>query len=203
MSAEVQQRIFEPFFTTKEVGKGTGLGLSTVMTLVKSHGGFVEVESRVGLGSKFSIFLPAERSHSETPASMKHEPPGGNGELLLVVDDESGIREILKTTLEAHDYNVLLAEEGTQALAHYAAQRERIALVITDLAMPVMDGYATIRALRKINPDVKLIAVSGLSESGAKLHATFRSDGITTPAKPYSPDRLLDAIHAALHAGKT
>jgi CheY-like chemotaxis protein len=197
MSAEVQQRIFEPFFTTKPVGKGTGLGLSTVMTLVQAHGGFVKVASEVGKGTCFKIFLPAECTQITESASTIKQPPDGHGELLLVVEDESAIREMVKTTLEAHDYEVLLAQEGTEALALYAPQWEKIALVITDIAMPVLDGHATIRALRKMNPEVKVIAVSGLMDPG-KLDPSC--EGSTTVlTKPYTPETLLNMIQAVLH----
>jgi two-component system, cell cycle sensor histidine kinase and response regulator CckA len=197
MSAEVRRKIFEPFFTTKEVGKGTGLGLSTVMTLVKAHKGFVEVESEVGAGTRFKILLPADRAKNPQAGAAAKDPPGGNGELLLVIDDESAIREILKTTLQVHDYDVLLAENGTDALAIYETHREKIALVITDIAMPGLDGHATIRELRKMNQKVKWIAVSGLME--ADELEKLSDGGATVLAKPYSPEELLETIHNVLH----
>jgi two-component system cell cycle sensor histidine kinase/response regulator CckA len=197
MPPEVKQKVFEPFFTTKEVGKGTGLGLSTVMSLVKAHGGFVELESQVGVGTRFKIFLPAESVQAVEPALASNALPNGDGELLLVVDDESAIREMLKTALEAHGYSVLLADEGTEALALYAAHREKVALVITDIAMPILDGHATIRALRKMNPGVKVIAASGLLEPN-ELEQLSKSGAIVL-AKPYSPDKLLNTVFTALH----
>jgi PAS domain S-box-containing protein len=198
MPPELVGKVFEPFFTTKEAGKGTGLGLSTVKQLVEAHCGFIELHSEAGAGARFNIFLPADTSEKDETAVSVAEPPSGNGELLLVVEDESAIREIVKSTLEAHNYDVLLAEEGTEAIALYAARRNKIALVITDLAMPVMDGRATIRALRKMNPDVKLIAVSGLMDAGA-LAQMAEITGTKVLSKPYSPRKLLTAIHEAIH----
>jgi PAS domain S-box-containing protein len=198
MPPEVQRRIFEPFFTTKEVGKGTGLGLSTVMTLVKSHGGFVEVQSEVGAGTQFKIHLPADRAQIAESAREMKEAPNGHGELILVADDESAIREILKNTLEAHEFEVLLAEDGAEALAIYATHREKIALVITDLAMPVLDGYATIKALRKMNPEVKWIAVSGLTEPNEREQLPAGGGAIL--GKPYSQEKLLTTVHKILHS---
>jgi PAS domain S-box-containing protein len=197
MTPEVKKRIFEPFFTTKGAGKGTGLGLSTVMTLVKGHGGVVEVESEVGVGTKFKILLPAEKAQTAEAGSANSGLPDGRGELLLVVDDESAIREILKTTLEAHNYDVLLAEEGTEALALYAANRERVALVLTDLSMPVLDGHSTIRALKKMNPGVKLIAASGALEPDRLEHISREVGAFL--AKPFSPDQLLNTVYNVLN----
>jgi PAS domain S-box-containing protein len=197
MPPEIQQRIFEPFFTTKEVGKGTGLGLSTVLTIVKAHSGIIKLDTAVGKGTKFKIYLPAERAPAAEVAAPASELPAGHGELLLVIDDESSIREILKTTLEAHDYDVLLAAEGTEALALYASNQEKVALVLTDLAMPVLDGHATIRALRKMNPNVKLIAASGFLDPDKQEQLRGQVAAFLT--KPFSPDKLLRTIHGVLN----
>jgi PAS domain S-box-containing protein len=196
MSPEVQAKIFEPFFTTKEIGKGTGLGLSTVMSLVKAHGGEIKAESQEGVGTRFRIHLPAEHAESSETAMVKRTPPMGHGELLLVIDDESAIREIIKTTLEASGYDVRLARDGSEGIALYAAMRERIALVLTDIAMPGMDGSATIRGLKKINPAVKVIALTGLMEP-ARLEQ-FSAEGIVLLAKPVSSDKLLVTIDEVL-----
>src|SRR5581483_3975240 len=161
--AEIREKIFEPFFTTKEVGSGTGLGLSTTLGIVKSHGGFINLYTEPGKGTCFKIYLPASADlgppQSTRPASP--ELPRGNGELVLVVDDEEPVREITRRTLEKYNYLVLVATNGAEAIAQYAKRSPEIAVVITDMAMPVMDGHATVHALRTINPDVKIIGCSG------------------------------------------
>jgi PAS domain S-box-containing protein len=159
-------KIFEPFFTTKEQGKGTGLGLSTAMAIVKSHGGFVDVYSEPGRGTKFRLSFPAiETGLLEQPVEVAPQLPRGHGELVLVVDDEEGIREVTRGTLQAFGYSVLTANDGTEAVVIFAQNKEQIKVVLTDMMMPFMDGTATIRALRKIDPQVKIIASSGLTDS--------------------------------------
>ena len=194
MTREVQQRIFDPFFTTKEVGKGTGLGLSTALTIVKSHGGFINVYSEPGKGSKFSIYLPvAEADSSPEIESQAPFLPKGNGEVVLVVDDEENIREITRATLEKFDYQVLTAIDGTDAVATYAQRAGDISVVLTDIAMPYMDGVAMIRALKKINPEVKTIAMSGLMspEHTAELSDLHVKSVLS---KPFTAEDLLVAV---------
>jgi signal transduction histidine kinase/ActR/RegA family two-component response regulator len=197
MSPEIQRKIFEPFFTTKEIGKGTGLGLSTVMSLVKAHGGRLEVHSEVGLGTRFKVFLPAVPEKQCAPPPSEKKSQGGKGELLLIVDDESAIREIVKTTLEAYDYNVLVAKNGRDALAVYAEWERDIALVITDIAMPELDGFGMIRELRSAKPEVKVIAMTALCDQ-EKLDQLGR-DGVIVLSKPVSSEQLLKSIHQVLH----
>jgi len=196
MAPQVIDKIFEPFFTTKEPGKGTGLGLSTALGIVKGHGGFINVYSEVGGGTQFKIYLPA----SETPFTIQAEPspflPLGRGELILVVDDEVAIREITRGTLEAYGYRALTAADGTEAVALYAQHRDEIRLVLTDLMMPYMDGPATIRALRKLNPLVKIIASSGLAEN-AKLGEVNGAVKRFLP-KPYTAQKLLVTLSELL-----
>ncbi len=197
MSPETMEKIFDPFFTTKEVGKGTGLGLATVIGIVKSHGGVLTLQSQVGSGTTFSVFLPASPDAAVAKKETEAAVAGGHGELVLVVDDEAPIREALVGTLAAHGYRAYTAEDGTDALALYFQRRDEIAVVLTDLAMGQMDGVALVRALRKIDPAVRVIASSGhfqkenmavLSGLGVKVFLE----------KPYTADRLLRALRAVL-----
>lgn len=197
ISPEIVERIFEPFFTTKELGKGTGLGLSTVMGIIKSHGGFITVYSEMGRGTEFKVYLPAVEAMEalEVPDA---ELPLGHGELVLVVDDEAAIREITKTSLETYNYKAITASDGIEAIALYAEHRDQISLVLTDMLMPSMDGATTIRTLQKINPDVKIIAVSGLASTDKQTAAI--SAGVKTfLSKPYTAKELLTTINRVLN----
>ena len=198
MSAEIQSRIFEPFFTTKDMSKGTGLGLSTALTIVKSHGGFINVYSEVHKGSQFSLYLPALESPNAAEAStLQTDLPLGNGELILVVDDEESIREITRGTLETFGYKVLTAGDGTEALACYADRKNDIAVVLTDMVMPFMDGPATIRALKKMNSQVKIIAASGFTAGNKAGEGPLEGVNIFL-SKPYTAEKLLKALAQVL-----
>lgn len=199
---EVIDRIFEPFFTTKELGKGTGLGLSTVMGIIKSHGGFVNVQSEIGKGTQFNIYLPVPASIT---ASEVHDEgynlPKGHGELILVVDDEDAIREITRTSLEAYGYRVLTASDGIEAIALYAQHKHEIRLVLLDMMMPSMDGPTTIRTLQKINPEVKIIAVSGLVSNNKITELLGKGSNVKTfLPKPYTSNELLKNLQVVLSA---
>lgn len=196
MPPEIVERIFEPFFTTKELGQGTGLGLSTVMGIVKGHGGFVNVYSQVGRGTKFKVYLPAVETIEKQRSPLLELPPG-QGELILVVDDEAAIRETTKTSLETYNYRVLTASDGIEAIAAYVQHRTQISLVLLDLMMPSMDGFITIRTLHKLNRQVKIIATSGLA-SNAQVAATLTSGVKTFLSKPYTARELLKSIHELL-----
>jgi two-component system cell cycle sensor histidine kinase/response regulator CckA len=201
MSPEVVERIFEPFFTTKGIGKGTGLGLSTALTIVRSHGGFANVYSEPRKGAQFAIYLPAIESavRSERVELKRLDLPVGRGELILVVDDEEAIRQITKGTLETFNYHVITASDGTEAVALYAQHREEVAAVLTDMMMPFMDGPATIRALQKMNPKVRIIAASGLGASDKAAEAA--SVGVHTfLPKPFTAERLLKALAEVLQS---
>ena len=193
----VINKIFEPFFTTKDQSKGTGLGLSTVLGIVKGHSGFINVYSEVGKGTQFRIYLPAAEAGEIQQVESPKELPSGHGELILVVDDEAAIREITKGTLEAYGYKVLTAGDGTEAVAIYAEHRDDISLVLTDMMMPYMDGPATIRALQRMNPGIRIIAATGLS-ANAKM---TESDALKVQkflVKPYTAESLLFAVAEVL-----
>jgi CheY-like chemotaxis protein len=197
ISADVIDRIFEPFFTTKELGKGTGLGLSTVLGIIKNHGGFINVYSEEGRGSKFKIYLPAQEV-TETKQEVQPELPQGNGELILIIDDEVAICDITKTSLENYNYKAITARDGVEGIALYAEQQKDISLVLTDMLMPSMDGITTIRTLKKINPNVKIIAISGLASSD-KVNSAYDMGVKAFLTKPYTANQILQIIKVALH----
>jgi CheY-like chemotaxis protein len=196
---ELLDRIFEPFFTTKELGKGTGIGLSTVNGIIKNHGGFINVYSQVGRGTQFKVYLPAVQG-TETQQAEDLELPLGHGELILVVDDEVAIREITKTLLETYNYNVITASDGLDAIALYAQHKDEISVVLMDMMMPSMDGSRSIHVLKKFNPLVKIIAVSGLTSSD-KVSVAMDSGVKAFLSKPYTAQQLLKTLHSVLSVG--
>ena len=198
---EVIDKVFDPFFTTKEVGRGTGLGLSTVIGIVKSHGGFMSVYSEVGRGTNFKVYLPARIG---APGTLEDSEPTivplAKGELLLIVDDEKSILQVARELLEGHGYQVLTAGDAPEALAIFAQRKDEIDLVLTDLAMPLMDGISLIRTLRKMKPDVCVIASTGhgsLERSGHDLPSLHVRACLT---KPYNKEMLLTTLHETLNA---
>lgn len=200
ISPETMEKIFDPFFTTKEVGKGTGLGLATVIGIVKSHGGFLTVQSEVGVGTTFSVFLPASQEKSGDAAKEEEPIARGNGELVLVVDDEPPIREALVRTLTANNFRVFTAEDGSDALALYFQRRSEISLVITDISMGQMDGVQLVRSLRKVDPNVRVIVSSGHMQKENVV--VLEGLGVKSFLdKPYTAEKLLRSVQRALHAG--
>jgi two-component system cell cycle sensor histidine kinase/response regulator CckA len=200
ISPEVMDRIFEPFFTTKEHGKGTGLGLSTALGIVKSHGGFINVYSEVRKGTTFQVYLPAIKTEIKDAGQQKLELPVGNGEFILVAEDEVSICKITCSTLEAYGYKVLTAENGEQAVASYIENKDKIKIVLMDMMMQVMDGQTSIQAIRKINPEVKIIAVSGLSEKDRLANIAHYTNAFLP--KPYTAEKLLKTISGCINMKK-
>jgi PAS domain S-box-containing protein len=196
MPQHIIDKIFDPFFTTKELGKGTGLGLSTSLGIVKSHGGFIRVRSEPGKGTTFAVYLPA-LADFQSAAEILEEPelPRGHGELILVVDDEAALRQVTRRTLERFGYRAIGASDGAGALAMYTSQRETIAVVLTDMMMPAMDGSAIIQGLMKIRADVRIIAASGLSANGAVARGAGAKHFLP---KPYTTQTLLKALRRVL-----
>jgi len=200
IAPDIKEKIFDPFFTTKDIGKGTGLGLSTSLGIVKSHGGFIRIESTVGRGTEFAVYLPARLPIEPAPDLTASEPPPlppGQGELILVVDDEFTVREITRQTLEAFGYRVLVAADGAQAAAIYATRIKEVAVVLTDMMMPMMDGPTTIRALKTIHPEVCIIGASGLVSDNYTENARKLGIKYFLP-KPYTTSTLLKTLQLAL-----
>jgi nitrogen-specific signal transduction histidine kinase/ActR/RegA family two-component response regulator len=198
MSPKTLDHIFEPFFTTKEIGKGTGLGMSTVYSIVKSHNGFINVQSEIGKGTTVNIYLPAsDVSPMEKHEPMAHRNFNGNGELVLVVDDEASIREVTKQTLESYNYTVVTASDGAEGVVRFTENRDAICLVVTDIMMPVLDGKHMIASLRKINPKIKVIASSGLiDKTMTNIDEKIPVDAFID--KPYTAEKLMELVTAVL-----
>jgi two-component system, cell cycle sensor histidine kinase and response regulator CckA len=189
---KILHQIFDPFFTTKEFGKGTGLGLSAVMGIIKSHGGFVEVQSTIAQGSQFHVYLPA------TPALETIDPPSedirsGDRELVLVVDDEAPIREAVQMTLESYNYRVLTAIDGQSAIEIYKQHRGEIAGILIDLMMPIMDGLTAIAHLRQANERLYIVAMSGLDDIEVVSQAKDLGVQHFVP-KPFTTQDLLQVL---------
>jgi len=195
----LREKIFEPFFTTKAPGKGTGLGLAGVSGILKNHCGFVEVESDIGKGARFRIFLPAAEQQSAQATIVKPaEVPLGHGELILVVDDEEAIQQIARATLENYGYRVISANNGVEALTVYKQHGGEIKVVVLDSMMPFMDGSATLCALREISPAIKVIGVSGLNVDDNVSAGPGGVEAFLT--KPYTAQELLTKLDLVLHA---
>jgi two-component system, cell cycle sensor histidine kinase and response regulator CckA len=195
MPPDVKERIFDPFFTTKAFGQGTGLGLSTLLGIIKSHAGFVDVVTSIGQGSAFKVYLPAIAA-PEMPTKPKPTFQLGQHELILVVDDEAPIRETTQTILEAFNYRVLTANNGRDAIAVYAQHRSKIRAVLMDMMMPEMDGTTAIHNLQQLNPSVKIIATSGLGVNHQQVAQALGTH--TTLPKPYTAEELLNTLHLIL-----
>jgi PAS domain S-box-containing protein len=193
---ELLERIFDPFFTTKEVGKGTGLGLSTILGIVKNHEGFVKVCSEVGEGSQFKVYLPMIQygvAQTTEETVLLH----GQNELILIVEDEPAIQQVTRASLEDCNYRTLIASDGIEAIALYAEHKQDISLVLMDIMMPSLDGISAIRTIQKLNPNVKVIAMSGLASNSQVTEAIGGNITAFLP-KPYTAKELLDTVHTLL-----
>ena len=200
MPRDIMDRIFDPFFTTKDMGKGTGLGLSMVQGIISNHGGFIDVTSIVGEGTTFKIHLPARSRESVPPRKEEEaatELPHGNGQVVLVVDDDATVLSITTETLTAFGYSVICAEDGAQALGLYTRQAKDIALVLTDMSMPVIDGQALIAALTRIDPRLPIIATTG-NTAASHLEKIAKSGVAVVLTKPYTADDLLRNVAEVL-----
>lgn len=197
MARETIDKIFDPFFTTKEPGRGTGLGLSTALGIVKNHGGFITVDSEVGRGTTFRIFIPAKAGEvAEQKLTTSLQFLDGNGEIIVAVDQQPEITGIIKTVLERHNYSVLPAHDGPEALA-LIAERKEVTAVLVDMALPYMDGVAVVRAIKRMRPEMVFIVTRGQGENRRcpELESLCVKNFLT---KPYGTKELLQTIQDAL-----
>ena len=195
---EIADKIFDPFFTTKGPEGGTGLGLSTVVGIVKSHKGCIQVQSKLGRGTEFRIYLPADMRRPATDAKgIPVAPPQGRGELILIVDDEDAVCSITQRILQSNRYQTLIARNGLEAVALYSNNANEVKLVLTDLNMPSMSGPDTIATLRKINPSVKIIVATGADSARGAISATEM--GVQAiMKKPFDVYSLLNTVRNVL-----
>ncbi|MGB3637564.1 MAG: ATP-binding protein [Rivularia sp. (in: cyanobacteria)] len=194
---EIVDQIFEPFFTTKLDG-GTGLGLSIVKTIVENHGGFINLYSKPGEGTEFKIYLPALQQEPDIQP-LRETLPAGNGELIMIIDDEPTICNVTKTTLENYGYWALTASDGFEAIALYAQNKHEINTVLMDITMPLLNSENAIHVLRKMNPNIKIIALSGFNCVSQKVVAT--ENGVQAfLSKPYTTEKLLQTINQVLYS---
>ena len=194
MPPEVLSRIYEPFFTTKPVGQGTGLGIPTTLGIVRGHGGFMTVYSDVGKGTVFRLYFPAgAASAGEAVSAEATPPPHGDGELILLVDDDHSVRHVAEATLQAYGYRVVAASTGADALERFKQVGNQVALVLTDLTMPVMDGAALMRAISQIDATVPLVVMSGLADVGER-HLPSDLSVARVLAKPFTARTMLRAV---------
>jgi two-component system, cell cycle sensor histidine kinase and response regulator CckA len=199
MTPDVMKRIFEPFFTTKQTGAGTGLGLSMVYGIVRQSGGYVEVLSEPGAGSEFRVVLPAAQ---QAPSDvMPVRRPGDESivgdETLLVVEDEQSVRNLAVLALREHGYTVLEAANGAEALRTLGSYNGNIDMVITDVVMPVMGGRQLVESLRPLQPDARVLYVSGYTDDAVIRHGVQRAD-VAFLQKPYTPHDLARKVRRVL-----
>ncbi len=197
MPEEIKEKIFEPFFTTKAQGQGTGLGLSVVYGIVKQHSGYICVDSESGKGSKFSIFFPAAEVICETAEKKDHDLMPHGAETILIAEDEKNIGKLLKETLEPLEYRLLMAANGSDALEMSKKYNGRIDLLLTDVIMPVMNGYELAKKIRISRPEIKIIYMSGYINDPAIHQYIIESDAHFIP-KPISLTGLANMIRKVL-----
>jgi CheY-like chemotaxis protein len=198
MDEATQQRIFEPFFTTKEVGKGTGLGLAMVYGVVKQHGGWIDLQSQVGKGTRFDVYFPEHRAEvqvREVESPMAGVPTGT--ETILLAEDELDVQDFTRRVLEGIGYTVLIARDGEDAVRLFAANQEHINLVILDVVMPKMSGPKAYEEISKMRAGMLLLYISGYSETMSDL-ALGANVGLQVLQKPFTVEELADRVRQVL-----
>lgn len=201
MPPEVLGRMFEPFFTTKDIGKGTGLGLAVVYGVVKSHKGFVDVTSEQGIGTTFTLYIPIR--HEEVEIGKEGDASSfegmGNGETILIVEDEQMLLELVKGILEGKGYTVLTAMDGAEALNVYEKRKDEIGLVLTDLGLPKVDGWEVFHRIKEQNPAAKVIFASGYIDPTLRTNL-LNAGAVDLVAKPYMPQEIISRVREVIGA---
>jgi len=198
MDAATLSRLFEPFFTTKELGRGTGLGLSLVYGIVRQNGGAIDVESALGAGTTFRVYLPLAGAQAEVvEAETRSGTPGRGSETVLVVEDDDLVRDLAARVLREAGYQVLEARNGPEALETADANLRRVHVLVADQIMPLMSGSALATRLRALIPTLRVVHISGYAGQAA---ATAAENGGAFLEKPFTPEALLRAVREALDA---
>lgn len=198
MSEETRSRIFEPFFTTKELGKGMGLGLATVYGIVKQNNGFIWVYSELGQGTTFKICLPrAQGSISDSKKDQASPERLCGQETILLVEDDSQLRNMTKTILERYGYQVMEAENGKSALDLFKERQKPVQLLITDVIMPGMNGKVLAEYMQSLQPGVKVLFMSGYTNNTIAHHWVLDSS-FPFIEKPFTSDSLLRRLRSLL-----
>lgn len=202
ISSDNLEKIFTPFFTTKGNDKGTGLGLPIVLSIIKKHGGFITINTELLEGSEFNIYLPIHEAIVFNQVNtVKDVFPMGQGETILVVDDEIAVCNITGLILESYGYKILTAIDGADAIATYYSNKEEVKLILIDLMMPNIDGFVATKTLQAINPNLKILAVTGLSN--AQIEKEIQELNIPLLLKPYTAEQLLQKVHDIVTINKS
>jgi two-component system, cell cycle sensor histidine kinase and response regulator CckA len=195
MDATTRERLFEPFFTTKEVGRGTGLGLAMVYGIVKQHNGFIYVQSEPGHGTSFDIYFPLFEANARQRETIASQPQMEGKETILLIEDDTDVRHLLKEILESYGYEVIEGVDGKDGVDKFLLHQNKISLLLSDVLMPGKNGKEAYNDIRKIRGDIKVIFISGYSDAATK---EILDDGMIFLAKPVSPRELLSKIREAL-----
>ncbi|MBN2322241.1 MAG: response regulator [Spirochaetes bacterium] len=200
MRPEVIERLFEPFFTTKSEKSGIGLGLAVVYGIVRNHNGFFDVQSTLGEGSSFEIFLPIFEEPAKKQVEEQHKPSLTHGKgAVLIVDDDSQMRELAVTTLKQCGYHTIVAEDGVEALSMYKKSKAEIDLVILDIIMPKMGGWECFRKLKELDPDIKVLIMTGYTTDGS-VDDFLKEGAEDVILKPFDLETFTNMVNRVLKA---
>jgi CheY-like chemotaxis protein len=199
MDALTRNKLFEPFFTTKEVGQGTGLGLATVYGIVQQTRGHIAVESELGQGSQFTIYLPSLGSRRESPTTNATTEARGGAETILLVEDHYGVREMTRAVLQTSGYRVLDAGDGLEALSLCEREQGPIDLLLTDAIMPITSGREVAERAMAMRPSIRVLFMSGFTEDEV-LRKQFAAGRIAFIQKPFETDELIAKVRQVLDA---